>query len=179
MKELETKRLKLRYLRKDDYEELFDAWSDDEVTKYLAFDTYDDIEEAKRRVAIWLEEYKDEKCLRWEIEIKEGGALFGNIDVVGIDSDGIPHIGYVSRRRYWNKGYMTEALGAVTEYLFSKGFSSVIVEAVDENTGSNRVIQKNGYRLFGHRTVEYKKRAGVKKHCVNSYRKDRNDNQKE
>ena len=51
MKELETERLKLRYLREDDYIPLYDAWSDDEVTKYLSFDTYENIEAAKESVS--------------------------------------------------------------------------------------------------------------------------------
>ena len=119
MKELDTKRLKLRYLKGGDYVSLYDAWSDDEVTKFLAFDTYESIEEAKERVGIWLDRYKDEKCYRWIIERKDDGELFGVIDVVNFDGDGIPHIGYLSRRRMWGNGYMTEALGAVTEYLFS------------------------------------------------------------
>ena len=175
MKELDTKRLKLRYLKGGDYVSLYDAWSDDEVTKFLAFDTYESIEEAKERVGIWLDRYKDEKCYRWIIERKDDGELFGVIDVVNFDGDGIPHIGYLSRRRLWGNGYMTEALGAVTEYLFSEGYPSVIVEAVRENAGSNRVIQKNGYTFFGNRNIEYHKKIGVVKHVVNSYRKDREE----
>ena len=129
MKELESERLKLRYLREDDHVSLYDAWSDDEVTKYVSFDTYTSIDAAKERVGIWLEEYKDEKCYRWIIERKEDGDVFGMIDVVDYEDDGTPEIGYLSRRKYWGNGYMTEALGAVTEYLFSEGFPSIVVEA--------------------------------------------------
>ncbi len=173
MRELETERLILRYLREDDYVSLYDAWSDDEVTKFLSFDTYTSIEAAKERVGLWLEDYKDEKCCRWEIEIKESGELFGNIDVVGYEDDGTPEIGYLSRRRFWGNGYMTEALGAVTEYLFSEGCSSVVVEAFVQNVGSNRVIQKNGFTLVGGRDMEITKRGETVSFRVNTYRKDR------
>ena len=173
MKELETERLLLRYMREEDYIDMYDTWSDDEVTKFLSFDTYSDIEEAKRRVAIWLERYKDEKCYRWIIERKEDGELFGVIDVVGYEDDGAPEIGYLSRRKYWGNGYMTEALGAVTEYLFSEGFDAVVVEAAPENVGSNRVIQKNGYTFVGQNELEFNKRGGVEKRLVNTYRKER------
>lgn len=172
MKELETERLKLRYLKEDDLTSLYDAWSDDEVTKYVSFDTYTSIDAAKERVGIWLERYKNEKCYRWIIERKEDGELFGIIDVVGYEDDGAPEIGYLSRRRYWGNGYMTEALGAVTEYLFSEGFSSIVVEAFVQNAGSNRVIQKNGFTLVGGRDMEVTKRGETVSFRVNTYRKE-------
>ncbi len=179
MKELETERLKLRYLKADDYIALYDAWSDDEVTKFLSFDTYPNIEAAKERVGIWLERYKNEECYRWAIERKEDGELFGIIDVVEYWKDGAPEIGYISRRRYWGNGYMTETLGAVTEYLFSEGFSSIVVEAAVKNIGSNRVIQKNGYSFVGRRYLAFRKRRyvtpgnkdGARRFLINIYRK--------
>ena len=172
MKELETERLILRYLKEDDLTSLYDAWSDDKVTKYVSFDTYTSIEAAKERVGIWLERYKNEKCYRWIIERKEDGELFGVIDVVGYADDGAPEIGYLSRRRFWGNGYMTEALGAVTEYLFSEGFSSVVVEAFVPNVGSNRVIQKNGFTLVGGRDMEFTKNGKTVSFRVNTYRKE-------
>ena len=173
MKELETERLILRYLREDDYISLYDAWSDDEVTKYLSFDTYTSLEAAKEFVGIWLEEYKNEKCYRWAIERKEDGELFGIIDVVDYWDDGAPEIGYLSRRRYWGNGYMTEALGAVTGYLFSEGFPSIVVEAAVKNIGSNRVIQKNGCTFVGRRFMRLRNKKGAKRRLVNIYRKER------
>ncbi len=172
MKELETERLILRYLKEDDYISLYDAWSDDEVTKFVSFDTYTSIEAAKERVGIWLENYKNEKCYRWIIERKEDGELFGVIDVVGYEDDGTPEIGYLSRRRFWGNDYMTEALGAVTEYLFSEGFPSIVVEAFVPNAGSNRVIQKNGYTLVGGREMEVTRRGETISFRVNTYRKE-------
>lgn len=175
MKELETERLRLRYLCKDDLESLYDAWSDGEVTKYLSFDTYTNIEDAKERVCIWLDRYKNEKCYRWIIERKEDGDLFGVIDVVGYCDDGSPEIGYLSRRKFWGNGYMTEALGAVTEYLFSEGFPSIVVEAIVYNAGSNRVIQKNGYTLVGQRELECVKGGEKTVFPVNTYKKTRQE----
>jgi len=171
MKELESERLSLRYLRSSDLFDLYDMWSDDEVTKYLSFETYTSIDVAKERLMIVLERYKEENCYRWIIERRDDGEMIGMIDVVAFN-EGIPEIGYISRRKYWGNGYMTEALGAVTEYLFSEGYTSIIVEAIDENTGSNRVIQKNGYTLVGHRELEYVKHGVAKKYNVNSYKKE-------
>ena len=40
---------------------------------------------------------------------------------------------------------MTEALHAVVEELFSKGYEEIVIEAVQENIGSCRVMEKNGF----------------------------------
>ncbi|MCR5021843.1 GNAT family protein, partial [Ruminococcus sp.] len=40
--------------------------------------------------------------------------------------------------------YMTEACHCVIEYLFSKGYSEIRIDAMSENIASIRVIQKCG-----------------------------------
>ena len=69
---------------------------------------------------------------------------------------------------------MTEALNAVSDELFSAGYDTLIVEAVKENTGSNRVIRKCGYELVSAVT---KQLSAIKPEpvTVNSYRKKRTD----
>ena len=99
-------------------------------------------------MAFWLEEYKKDDCFRYGIERKADKALMGMIDVVGFP-DGVPVIGYCSGRQYWNQGYMTEAFQAVVQELFSVGYEAIIVEAVRENIGSNRVIEKTGFTFVG------------------------------
>ena len=87
---------------------------------------------------------------RYGIELRETGELIGMIDVVRI-VDGNPVIGYCSGRAYWGNGYMTEALKALCAALFEAGYSMIRIEAVRENIGSNRVIQKAGFRFANSR----------------------------
>ncbi|MDO4198946.1 MAG: GNAT family protein, partial [Erysipelotrichaceae bacterium] len=75
------------------------------------------------------------------------GELIGMIDVVGY-IDGCPNIGYVSGKKYWNKGYMSEALKALVDMLENKGFKKILIRADERNIGSNRVILKNGFKLI-------------------------------
>ena len=72
------------------------------------------------------------------------------IDVVGYHH-GNPVIGYCSGRAYWGNGYMTEALRAVCAALFAEGYETIVIEAVEENIASNRVIQKAGFSYVGSR----------------------------
>jgi ribosomal-protein-alanine N-acetyltransferase len=146
---LETERLRLRPFRTDDAEAMFARWaSDDEVTKYLTWPTHTDVEQTRALLARWVEEYKKPERLNFAIELKEeGDRLIGGIDVVKY-LEGVPVIGYNLSRAYWGRGIMTEACRRVLGYLFSQGFAAVKIDAMAENVGSNRVIQKCGGELI-------------------------------
>ena len=116
----------------------------------------------------WLEEYKKDNCYRYGIERLSDGALMGMIDVVGYHH-GNPVIGYCSGRKYWGNGYMTEALGAVVQELFSEGYDTIRIEAAQENIGSNRVIQKAGFEFVGSREAQISEIKPVIM-TINSYR---------
>ena len=49
---------------------------------------------------------------------------------------------------------MTETLKAVLAELFDGGYDTVYIEAVAENVGSNRVIEKAGFVFTGRRPAE-------------------------
>lgn len=141
---LETDRLILRPFELDDAESMFNNWaSDDEVTKYLTWNTHKSIEETKEILAFWVNQYEKEERINFAIVYKENNELIGGIDVVGY-LEGVPVIGYNLSRKYWNKGIMTEACKKVIELLFSLNHEKIIIEAMVENIGSNRVIQKCG-----------------------------------
>ena len=146
---LETERLELRPVSEDDAGEVYEGWtSDPGVTKYVTWNTHESIEDTKAFLRFCVEEYKKPEKLCFGIVKKDEHRLIGMIDVVGIvkreDGKSVPVIGYVLSRKYWNRGFMTEACRCVTDFLFSKGYPEVFIDAVRENTGSNRVIQKCG-----------------------------------
>ena len=151
MKELETERLLLRRIRREDAQRIFDCWaSDPEVTRYLTWQPHASVAVTEAIVARWVAEYEQPDCYRYGIELREPGELIGMIDVVGYHH-GNPVIGYCSGRAYWGNGYMTEALKALCAALFEAGYPMIRIEAVRENIGSNRVIQKAGFRFANSR----------------------------
>ena len=154
MRQLETERLRLRLIRTSDAEHIYRTWaSDPEVTRYLTWQTHESPEDTRKIVDIWVSEYEKEGTYRWGIERKSDGVLMGMIDVVNI-RNGVPAIGYCLGRAFWNNGYMTEALKAVISELFTEGYDAVFIEAVVENIGSNRVIEKAGFIFTGTRPAE-------------------------
>ena len=173
MRELETQRLKLRRITEDDIPAVFYGWaSDPEVTKYLTWNPHRDIGETQFVFSIWLSEYGKDDTYRWGIERKEDGALMGMIDVVGYD-DGAPVLGYCSAKKYWGSGYMTEACKAVIDALFDGGYETILIEAVEENIGSNRVIEKCGFKFVGKETKPASEMKPDEIMTINKYRIDK------
>ena len=66
-------------------------------------------------------------------------------------------VGYLIHPDYHNKGYMTEALVAFIEDLFSLGLEEIIAGAFEGNHASERVMIKSGMKkLDRYDSVEYR-----------------------
>ena len=151
---LETERLILRAVTDNDTAAIYNTWCcDPEVAKYMTWNAHKSIEDTRMVMDYWLSEYGKEDCYRWGIALKRNGELIGMIDVNGYDDDGYPMIGYCSGKRFWGNGYMTEALIAVRDLLIKEGYKELRISAVDDNKGSNRVIQKAGFEYTETRNV--------------------------
>ena len=149
---LETERLILRPFRADDAEAMFYGWaSDPEVTRYLTWNAHKSIDVTRSIIDMWLEQYKKPERLNFAITLKEDGTLIGGIDVCGYlgGVSGTPVIGAAISKKYWNNGYVTEALKALVSLLFSRGYTEIRADAMVENTGSNKVIKKCGGEYIG------------------------------
>ena len=157
-KRIETKRLILRSPKESDAEPMFSNWANDpEVTKYLTWNPHESVEVTKMIVSRWLQEEEDPKTVRFLITVRGNDDPVGAIDVVGYH-DGDPEIGYCLSRKLWSQGYMTEACQAVMAYLFALGHKRILIDAAEDNVGSNRVIAKCGFRFVG---KEYKEHTSV------------------
>ncbi|KAA0546858.1 GNAT family N-acetyltransferase [Bacillus sp. BGMRC 2118] len=148
---LETERLILRKLREDDILEIFEYGSNDEVTKYVSWNTYQTIEDAKVFLDHILTQYEQGAGAFWGIEDKKSNKLIGTIDFVSWNQKHKKaEIGYILSQDYWGKGIMTEAVQAVIKFGF-KRMNLVRIEArcLVENIGSEKVMQKAGMHYEG------------------------------
>lgn len=57
------------------------------------------------------------------------------------------HIGYVVRFSCWNQGYGTQMLSLVLEKAKERGLTKVLCTCNDENIGSARVMEHNGFQM--------------------------------
>lgn len=168
-KHIATKRLLLRKLKETDAEPIFRNWaSDPEATKYLTWNPHENVEATKQLVRFWLEEEKKPETIRFLITLIDKDEPIGCIDVVRY-IEGNPEIGYCLSRKYWNQGLMTEACKAFIQYLFDAGFQKILIKAMEENVGSNRVIEKCGFMFVGKERVDHQSESKPNPATLNYY----------
>ena len=166
---LVTDRLVLRKLKESDAEPMFRNWDNDpEVAKYTLWVAHENVEVTKRLVKEWLEEYNNPKVERFVITLKDDDEPIGAIDIVNFH-DNIPEVGYCLSRKEWGKGYMTEACKAFTNYLFELGYLKILIRADIRNIGSNKVIEKCGFKFTHQEFIEHRSEVRPESVTVNWY----------
>lgn len=149
---LETERLVLRRFAIEDAVMVFDNWAgDDEVTRYMTWPTRRNIEETEKSVCSWAERYVSDSFYHWAITLKEDGNLIGFVSVISCDEIVQKvEMGYCIGKRWWNKGYMTEALAKVVYFLFKEvGVQRIQACHDTNNPNSGRVMSKCGMKYEG------------------------------
>ncbi len=80
--------------------------------------------------------------------MKENGEIIGNTEVVSLsEKNNNCELGCVFGSKYWGKGYATEVLNKVLEYLFTEyDFHLIEAKHHSPNIGSGKVLQKSGMK---------------------------------
>ena len=154
MKDIETERLILRDASADDAEDMFEYAKLEEVTKYLSWKPHLSIKDSEKILDMLSKEAKEKDSYALKaIVLKENDKMIGTIDA-RIFGDGLKdaEFGYCLNPKYWNKGYMSEALKAFMEALHKeRGVENVFGSFERENIASKRVMQKN--EMYYYETV--------------------------
>lgn len=160
---LETENLLLRRFNTYDAVYMYKNWAtDSEVCKFLSWNPHKDLSETKQVVESWINAYSP-NCYYWAIELKDIGEIIGSISIMGISEEYCScMVGYNIGRLFWGKGFMTEALKAVINYLFKEiGMNRIEGRHNTLNPASGRVMQKSGMTLEGIlRQVKVNKKNG-------------------
>ena len=134
---LETDRLFLYPIENDAMRALIAAEPDAE-TKQAYIEMLDGcLREPQNRVwyAVWLMELRDPP-----------GKIVGDFCFKGLNADGMVEIGYGLRAGCCGKGYMTEAVRAITAWaLVQPGVTRVEAETDPQNIASQRVLSACGF----------------------------------
>lgn len=140
---LETKRLILRRYNADDFNDLYEYLSDNEVVKFEPYK------------AMTAEETKDN--LKWRIEtdemiaveLKENHKMIGNVYLGKRDFNSL-EIGYVFNRKYWGNGYAKESCEALVQYSFRNGTHRIFAECDPDNENSWRLLEAIDFEREAH-----------------------------
>ena len=115
---IETKRLRLREYRMDDFDVLLEILSDEETMQH--YPKPYDAQGTKRWIQWNLDNYRQYGFGLWAVELKKTGAFIGDcgLTMQNIDGQQLPEIGYHIHKSHWRKGYASEAARAVRDWAF-------------------------------------------------------------
>ncbi|MCL2386428.1 MAG: GNAT family N-acetyltransferase [Defluviitaleaceae bacterium] len=159
---LESERLILRKIREEDAAGLLEWASDPETVKWLTWGGLSTLEEAHGTI---LNYYLTLPCF-FAIEHKKDRKYIGNIDLRLIPEHDKTGTGYVINRKYWGKGYMSEALRTIISFAFETlELNRVESHHYTANPASGRVMEKAGMIKEGI-AIQSEKVKGIIHDCV-------------
>jgi RimJ/RimL family protein N-acetyltransferase len=148
---LETARLQLREMAREDIGFVSTMLADPEVTRYYerTFTRDDALEWLERQRA----RYARDGHGLWLVLVRETGCPVGQVGLVMQDVEGTtrPEIGWLLHRPFWGRGYATEAAIATRDAAFTRwGYRRVISLIRPVNEPSRRVAERVGMRAGPH-----------------------------
>lgn len=148
---LVTSRLILRELNDYDLDSFVDIFSRGEVTRYYGREAVKSPDEAHEILQKMMSSFTEKRGIRWGIECKETKQLIGTIGYhLWSPMHKRAEVGYELHPDNWNKGYATEAIGAVLSYGFQEmDLNRISAIVYIENQASNRVLEKIGFQNEG------------------------------
>lgn len=149
---LETERLQLRRVVKEDVNEIFALRSNVETMKYIPRPLAKTKEDALEHIAIIDTKIENNEGINWAITLKDNPKLIGIIGHYRIKPENYrAEIGYMLLLEFHGKGIITEAVKEVVNYGFEIMKLHSIEAIIDpENFASEKVLQKNGFVKEAH-----------------------------
>ena len=148
---IETPRLLLRELQREDAETVFRIFSDPEVMKYYDMDVFTAIEQAEALIERQRQRFEQKERFRWGIALKESNRIIGTGGYVAWNRLWCnAELGYDLARSYWGQGMMAEAARAMIQFGFERmGLHRSEAEVMPDNSASVRLLHKLGFQEEG------------------------------
>ena len=156
---LHTPRLTIRSISMDDHEAFCEVFTDPEAMRYIGSGAIRTPDEIRERMVASIERERDTGLAFWTVELRApdeaagapAGTVIGDCGLIPIARIG-PEIelGYRFNRRFWGRGYATEAARAALAHGFTGlGLERIIAVTIPENYPSQHVLSKVGLRRVG------------------------------
>lgn len=147
---LETERLILRRIKKEDANEIFFGFVNQEEFLYYANKEKRTLDEEIKSLENIDKKYENKEYYNWLITLKETGEIIGSINLRVENKNDSVEFNYVIDNRFINNGYMTEALNEVKEFSFKIiNVNRFQGGCVISNNNSKRVMEKCGLKCEG------------------------------
>ncbi len=125
--------------------------SDPEVTKYLTWPAHESVDTTETILKEWISKYDEKDFYQWAIELNDLEQPIGTISAIKTDErvESV-EIGYCIGKRFWNNGYMTEALTAIIRFFINEvGAGRIWARHDTENPNSGKVMVAAGMDYEG------------------------------
>lgn len=151
---LHTQRLLIRNFKASDLEAFLAYRNDPEVAKYQSWS----LPYAREKGQALIREMQDVHApkqgdwLQLALEIKETGEMIGDV-AFGVKEEDARQatVGFTIASAYQKKGFATEALTVLLDYLFEDvDMHRVVADCDTENVGSWKTLEKLGFRREAH-----------------------------
>lgn len=148
MFKIETERLVLRESVVEDAPALFEMNSDPDVMRYTGDEIYQSVDEISNLIANY-PDYKKYGYGRWTTIEKASGEIMGFCGLKYLEDIEDVDLGYRWKKKFWNKGYATEAGTACLKYGFRHlSLDQIVGQVYPENKASIRVLEKIGMAFW-------------------------------
>ena len=148
---IETERLILRKITKQDVPDMYAYCSDPEVTRFVKWNQHQSLAETEAFVEFILNNYKKKSLAPWGMEYKKTGKIIGTVDLASWNpTHQSAEIAYCIHQGYWGCGLTTEAAKSVIAFGFSNmDLIRIQARCFVANIGSERVMEKLGMTFEG------------------------------
>jgi [ribosomal protein S5]-alanine N-acetyltransferase len=146
-----TERLEIRAFEPSDLHALHAVYGDPEVTRWMP--AYSTIEHTRRALEKHVAGGRAGGPALWAVVERSSGELIGDAGLALLDGVGPEvELGYTLGRRWWGRGYATEAARACLAEAFGPlGLKRVVAVVRPENDASIHVLEKLGMTREGTR----------------------------
>jgi ribosomal-protein-alanine N-acetyltransferase len=117
---LETERLNLRALNLDDAKAIFGLRTNKDINEFIDRKKLNNLSEARAFIDLISTLAENNKGVFWVLESKNNNQLIGTIGLRNFeDEENYAEIGYEVDPNYQQRGFMSEAFGAILKYGFA------------------------------------------------------------
>lgn len=145
LQELETERMILRKITRDDVQDMFEYCSDPKMTPYVTWPTHTSLDDTMKFIGAIENHYLNGEVAPLGIEDKQTRKLIGTCGFVSWNMNhSRAEVAYAIASLYWGQGYMTEAIKAIIQFGFDRNLVRIEARCHPDNIGSARVMEKCG-----------------------------------
>ncbi|PKR83726.1 GNAT family N-acetyltransferase [Heyndrickxia camelliae] len=144
---LKSDRITLGKINEGHLDEVFDIYHNDRVFEFCGIIPKHKKETVRKMIGHFERDFHKRSRVKWGILNNEDQKLIGIIEALDFNQKvNMITIGYFLAEAFWGRGFATESVKVLLEFLFEKvHINRVQAEVMPSNNHSKKVLLKNGF----------------------------------